>query len=184
MLLVQMALVKAQFELIHPFVDGNGRVGRMLVPLFLYAKEAIDRPIFYVSAYLQAHRAEYYERLKAISRDRDWNGWINFFLSAVVGQSAIIIDKTQKISTLYDEIKDRVPQIIGSKYLIPAIDTLFKLPIFTIPKFIEISGIPSKSARNIINQLAGQGVVRILFESSGQRAARMVFPELLAILRP
>lgn len=77
--LLQTAVVHAQFELLHPFKDGNGRIGRILIPLFLYQKRALSQPMFYLSEYLEHHREEYYQRLRAISSEGDWNGWIGFF---------------------------------------------------------------------------------------------------------
>ena len=85
--LVQLAILKAQFELIHPFSDGNGRIGRILVPLILYYKKTLSSPMFYISAYLERNRSIYYDRLLAISRDNDWNGWISFFLQAITEQA-------------------------------------------------------------------------------------------------
>jgi Fic family protein len=78
--LLQCAVMHAQFELIHPFKDGNGRIGRLLIPLFLYQKRALASPMFYLSDYLESHRDVYYARLQAISREADWTGWIAFFL--------------------------------------------------------------------------------------------------------
>ena len=72
-----------EFETLHPFLDGNGRLGRMLIPLFLYQAKLIKQPMFYISAYLESHRDEYYERLLAVSRDNDWSGWCAFFLNVV-----------------------------------------------------------------------------------------------------
>ncbi len=77
--LVQLAVVKAQFKLIHPFLDENGRIGRMLVPFFLFEKKLISSPVFYISAYFERRRADYYRALNAISENGDWNGWIRFF---------------------------------------------------------------------------------------------------------
>ena len=78
--LVQTAIVHAQFELIHPFKDGNGRIGRLIIPLFLFQKRALASPMFYLSEYLESQRDLYYARLRAISQDGDWTGWIAFFL--------------------------------------------------------------------------------------------------------
>ena len=81
--LVQLAVLHAEFEALHPFLDGNGRLGRMLVPLFLWQAELIRAPVFYMSAHLEAHRDTYYDRLLAVSRDDDWTGWCHFFLEAI-----------------------------------------------------------------------------------------------------
>lgn len=85
--LVQVAVLHAEFEALHPFLDGNGRIGRMLVPLFMWQAGLIHRPMFYISAYFEARRDEYYERLLAVLRDDDWIGWCRFFLEAVRAQA-------------------------------------------------------------------------------------------------
>ena len=77
--LLQTAVVHAQFELLHPFKDGNGRIGRILIPLFLFQKKKLSQPMFYLSSYLEANRDEYYLRLRQVSLKQDWNSWIEFF---------------------------------------------------------------------------------------------------------
>jgi len=77
--LVQLAILHVEFEAIHPFLDGNGRLGRLVVPLFLVEKKLLTSPNFYISAYFEQHRDEYYERLRGVSRDGDWTGWCEFF---------------------------------------------------------------------------------------------------------
>ncbi|MDN3509273.1 MAG: Fic/DOC family N-terminal domain-containing protein [Candidatus Neptunochlamydia sp.] len=86
-ILLQTAVIHAQFELIHPFKDGNGRIGRILIPLFLYQKKKLSQPMFYLSAYLEAHREEYYYRLQNISEQGDWSGWIAFFFQGIIHQA-------------------------------------------------------------------------------------------------
>ena len=95
--LVQTAVVHAQFELLHPFKDGNGRIGRLLIPLFLFQKRALASPMFYISEYLEAHRDIYYARLRGISQAGDWNGWIEFFLGAIVEQARANTAKVRAI---------------------------------------------------------------------------------------
>lgn len=94
--LVQLAVLHAQFEIIHPFIDGNGRLGRMLIPLFLYQKRVLQRPMFYLSEYLEEADGEYRDRLLAITDDNDWQGWIEFFLSALHQQAERNTEKTKK----------------------------------------------------------------------------------------
>jgi len=178
--LVQLAVAKAQFELIHPFLDGNGRMGRMLVPLFLFEKGLLSKPVFYLSAYLEAHRDIYYERLQAISRRNDWNGWINFFLTAViVGRRQYGQDKGN--TGVYERMKQEIPKVIRSQYGIQAIDTLFDRPIFQSTDFIRRSKIPKESAIRIINALKKAALVRDVRPGRGRRAAIMIFPELITI---
>ena len=77
--LIQSDIIHAQFEMIHPFLDGNGRIGRLLIPLFLFYKKRLTRPMFYLSEYLEENRDEYYTKLRGISLSADWNVWIEFF---------------------------------------------------------------------------------------------------------
>ena len=109
--LVQLAILHAEFEALHPFLDGNGRMGRMLVPLFMWQRELIRQPAFYVSAYFEANREAYYEGLRSVSRDDDWSGWCAFFLEAVRTQAEDNLVKTEAILGLYEEMKDRVLEV-------------------------------------------------------------------------
>jgi len=124
-LFVQLAIIKAQFELIHPFRDGNGRIGRMLVPLILYNKKVLPVPCFYISAYLEKHDDIYRERLLAISREKDWDGWISFFLKAMIEQAQENNEKVNMIIELNKDMRQKVPDILRSKFSTQVIDTCF-----------------------------------------------------------
>ncbi len=128
--LIQVAVIHAQFELIHPFKDGNGRIGRLLVPLFLFNKGALAQPMFYLSAYLEQHRDEYYARLRGISQAGEWNEWIAFFLRAIQVQAADNTDRVQRMLALYEAMKERIREITHSQYSIQLLDALFDRPIF------------------------------------------------------
>lgn len=179
--LVQMAVIHGEFESLHPFLDGNGRVGRMLIPLFLFERELLHSPTFYVSEYLEQHRDEYYDRLLSISRDDDWTGWCEFFLSAVTEQAASNQQKAQQILDLYRTQKDLVVQTTRSQYSIAALDFLFDQPIFNSSDFIQKAGIPAPTGRRILRQLSEESMLRTLREARGQRSAIFVFTELLNI---
>ncbi len=179
--LVQLSVLKAQFELIHPFCDGNGRIGRMLVPLILYVKGLIGSPMFYISAYLERHRPEYYERLLAVSRNRDWNGWIAFFLRAIEEQAEENGKKAKAILGLYDEMKQTVPEVTRSQYAIAAIDAIFRTPIFSSSEFYELSGIPRVSGAKILRDLEESNIISVLQRGTGRKANIYICPSLLAI---
>jgi len=179
--LVQLAILKAQFELIHPFLDGNGRIGRMLVPIILYHKKILSRPMFYISAYLERNRKVYYERLLAISKDGDWNGWISFFLQALVLQSEENSKKARAILELYNDMKARMPEITRSQYSIQAIDVLFSSPIISSSDFAIKSRIPSRTAQRIVERMEQEGILRLLREGKGSRSPVYLFPGLLDI---
>lgn len=179
--LVQLALLHAEFEALHPFLDGNGRLGRMLVPLFMWQTGLIQRPMFYVSAFLEAHRDEYYERLLAVSRDGDWTGWCKFFLGALKAQAEENQQKAAAILGLYERMKREVADLTRSQYAIHALDWLFERPIFKSPDFVASAGIPEPTAKRIIPALREAGILRVLVEASGRRAATLCFPALLNI---
>lgn len=178
--LVQTAVVHAQFELIHPFKDGNGRIGRLLIPLFLFSKKALSRPMFYLSGYLETHRDEYYTRLRAISNERDWNGWIAFFLEAVIAQALDNAEKVRNILALYESMKIRVAEVTHSQYAIAALDAIFDRPVFRSSDFAARSGISTRqTAMLLLRQLQQAGILKTLQPASGQRPATLVFPELM-----
>lgn len=114
--LLQMAVVHAQFELLHPFKDGNGRIGRLLIPLFLYQKKKLSQPMFYLSEFLEKNRDEYYHRLRGISKEGDWDGWIAFFLGAVSEQAKANNKKVKAILDLYDDMKTKIYELTHSQY--------------------------------------------------------------------
>ncbi|MGV8040217.1 MAG: Fic family protein [Thermoanaerobaculaceae bacterium] len=179
--LVQLGILHAEFEALHPFLDGNGRLGRMLVPLFLWQSKLIQAPMFYISAYFESHRDEYYERLLAVSRDDDWTGWCRFFLGAVQAQAEINHGKVRDILSLYEESKPRLRALTRSQYAIQALDWLFERPIFKSSDFVKHAGIPEPTAKRIIGVLAKEGILRPLRLGRGRRAAILAFPELLNV---
>lgn len=179
--LVQLAILHAEFEAIHPFLDGNGRLGRLMVPLFLYAHGLLSRPNFYLSGYLETNRDEYYDRLLAISRDGDWTGWCAFFLRGVTAQAHENIDKAQAIVKLHQERRDWMVDATRSQYAVRALDWMFKRPIFSTPDFVRSADIPAPTARGIVRALRDQGMLSEMIPSAGQRPAVYAFAELLNI---
>lgn len=176
---VQTAIVHAQFELIHPFKDGDGRIGRLIIPLFLYQKQALASPMFYLSEYLEAQRDLYYERLRAISREGDWTGWIEFFLDAIIAQVRSDTEKVHQIMALYEEMKQRIADLTHSQYAIQVLDALFDRPIFQSSDFIQRSHIPKDSAAPFLRKLREARILQPLREASERRPAILAFPELL-----
>ncbi|EPJ44620.1 MAG: fic family protein [Osedax symbiont Rs1] len=177
--LAQAAIVHAQFELLHPFKDGNGRVGRLLIPLFLYSKGCLSSPMFYLSAYLESNRDEYYARLKAISAEGDWTGWIAFFLTAIIKQANQNIERTKEVMALYDETKNIVRDVTHSQHSAQIVDALFTRPIFTATALCKSTGIAKQTVHGIIRSLMEAGILSIMREGAGRRAAIISFPKLL-----
>ncbi len=177
--LVQLAVAKAQFEIIHPFLDGNGRIGRMLVPLYLFSREMLGSPMFYISAYFEKNREEYYEKLKSVSRDRDWNQWIDFFLSAVIEQARLNSDKAQAILKLYEEMKYKVTECTHSQYAIKALDAMFDQPVLQTTRFVKRSKIPKHSAMRLLKILEENKIITTLRKGTGRRPTLFAFAELI-----
>jgi Fic family protein len=179
--LVQLAILHAEFEAVHPFLDGNGRLGRLLVPLFLVEKRLLSSPNFYISAFLEANRGEYYDRLLAVSRDDDWTGWCAFFLRAVVQQAETNEARARSILELYRTRKEWITAEIRSLYGVRALDWFFSQPIFKTSDFVTSSGIPKPTANRILLAARRGGLLAEFRPGGGRRAAILSFPELLTI---
>ena len=179
--LFQLAIVHSEFEAIHPFLDGNGRLGRLIIPLFLHSHGMLSRPSFYLSEYLEEHRDEYYDRLLAVSADGDWTGWVAFFLRAMTAQAESNIKKADLILKLHARLRDWIVEATHSQYGMRALDWMFMRPIFQPPDFIEAAEIPGPTARRIVRALRDNGMLREIRPASGRRPATLVFSELLYI---
>jgi Fic family protein len=178
--LVQLALIHAQFEIIHPFRDGNGRVGRMLVPIFLYEKKLLSRPMFYLSQYFDAHRAEYIARLRALNGPESWDAWTAFFLRALAEQAEVNADKARRILVLYERLKEQTLALTRSQYAVPLLDRLFAQPIFASNDVFRDPSMPSKPVvTQLLQRLRDAGILTQLREASGRRAQVLALAELV-----
>lgn len=177
--LVQLAVLHAEFEALHPFLDGNGRVGRMIIPLFMWQSGLIHRPIFYISAYFEQRRDEYYDRLLAVSRDDDWTGWCAFFLGGVRAQAEENLERASAIMRLYQEMKVRLPELTRSQFAFKALEWVFGSPVFSASDFVNAAGIPATAARRILNALLEDGILEEVEAASGRRPAVYSFDALL-----
>ncbi len=181
--LVQLAIVHAQFEIIHPFLDGNGRIGRLLMPLFLYHKKAISAPYFYLSEYLEKNRSEYYDRLNHITaHDGDWEQWIEFFLHAISEQSRINAGKAQAIINLKEQILLRIQKATHSQYIPQITNFIFSTPRFTGASFRHNAAVPRPSAARLLSLLEEGGIIEKTTPGRGRRSSQFRFPELLNII--
>ena len=181
--LVQLAIIHAQFEVLHPFLDGNGRLGRMIVPLFLYEKKLLSHPEFYVSAYLEEHRDEYVERLHAICIKPDgWDEWIAFFLKTLDEQARANGAKAQAIIQLYERLKKQVIDTTHSQFAVPLLDHMFKQPIFPSNIFDNIKGMPTKTAiLTMLNKLKAVKMLKVVRPGSGRRAQVLALADLINV---
>jgi Fic family protein len=179
--LVQLAIAHAEFESLHPFLDGNGRLGRMLIPLFLFDRKLLQTPMFYLSEYLEANRQEYYDRLLAVSSQGDWTGWCVFFLEGLRKQAQVNEAKARKILDLYQHRKEWFVDLTRSQYAIRALDWFFSKPIFKVPDFVATSGIPEPTAKRLVRMARDNDMLKNLTTGKGRRPGVVVFSELLNI---
>lgn len=180
--LVQLAIIHAQFEILHPFRDGNGRIGRLLIPLFLYMKKCLNSPMFYLSEYLETHRETYYDGLLGITSENNWQEWIEYFLQAIIVQADTNITKVRKILVLYEDLKNRFIEATHSQYAIPALDAFFNSPVISSVYFIQFSGIPNKITGNdLLRKLVKSNAIKLFKKGRGRSPAVYALPDLINI---
>lgn len=181
--LVQLALIHLEFEAIHPFKDGNGRLGRMIIPLFLMQRGVLSSPSFYMSGYLEDRREDYIERMRAVSRDGAWTDWCIFFLEGLIDQARQNQERAQQIITLNNRMQREVAERTHSQFAGLAVDYIFSRPVFPTPAFVDNAGIPRESAQRILRLLreGDDPILRTLRPGSGRRPAILAFPELINI---
>ena len=168
--LVLAGLAHAQFETIHPFLDGNGRVGRLLITLLLVQRGALARPVLYLSLYLKQNRLEYYDRLNAIRTHGDWEGWLKYFLTGVAATASDAIRVAQELTDLADKHRQIVTSHGLGKYGWPLIDLLASQPIMTIKYAASQMSATSTTIGKLLDQLVQLGIVT---EITGQRRNRV-----------
>lgn len=180
--LVQTAIIHAQFEILHPFNDGNGRIGRILVPLFLFDRKILQQPMFYISSYLEQNRTAYYDQLKEITDSGRWESWIRFFLKAIETQARKNIEKARQILSLYEEMKVEIVRGTHSQFSLPSLDCIFNLPVFTSADFERQSGIPRASVGRLLKLMTASGIIHIMEKGVGRRPAVYIFKRLIDIV--
>lgn len=160
--LVQVGLAHAQFETIHPFLDGNGRVGRLLITFLLTERKMLVRPVLYLSHYFKRHRVEYYDRLQAVRHDGDWESWLGFFLRGVAEVSREATDTAAAVMRMREEsrntITERLGRAAGNGHRI--MEKLFDHPIVTVAKVRGWLNITPAGANNLVNRLVDAGLLR------------------------
>lgn len=180
-LLVQIGVAHYQLEAIHPFRDGNGRVGRLLIPLFLYQRDLLSSPLLYISEYFEKNRRDYYDCLRAVTEKGDWESWLKFFLLALITQSLKTQNSILKIMSLSDRLKKEI-LAANSVYAANLLDFIFSSPVVS---FVKIKDkLKTKNPQTIYNLLEKFVQMGILKEDPGRKRNRVfVFQELLDILK-
>ena len=169
--LVNVGLVHAQFETIHPFIDGNGRVGRLLITFLLCQRKILRQPLLYLSLYLTRHKPEYYERLMAIRDYGDWEGWLKFFLQGVAEVANQATDTARSILQLREEHRDFVSQHIrGSVNGLRLLDFLYQQPVVSVGLVTRELAVSNPTANNLVNQFDKAG---LLIEMTGRHRNRL-----------
>jgi Fic family protein len=158
--LVQAAVAHYQFEAIHPFGDGNGRVGRLLIPLFLRDRGLLPQPLLYLSAYFERSRSEYYERLLRVSTHGDWDDWIRYFLIGVSTQAQEAVDLADQLLALHNRYREELQAKHVTANVLTLIDALFENPLVYTKRAELVLGVSAPTARATIKVLEAQGILR------------------------
>lgn len=158
--LIQLGLIHYQFEAIHPFLDGNGRVGRLLLSLLMCAWQLMPQPLLYLSAYFEAERQAYYGYLLKVSQEGAWGEWLVYFLRGVKRQSGDAVLRIRRITDLQDRYRTSLQEAGAASRLLQAIDYLFERPVITIGALADALGVGYATANRYVAQLVDEGVLR------------------------
>lgn len=178
--LVQLALVHYQFEAIHPFLDGNGRIGRLLLSLLLCEKGYLTQPLLYISGFFEKNRDRYIDSLLRVSQEGDWVGWVDFFLEGVAEQSSDVVERSGLLIALRQQYRERAQTARASALTLQLVDELFQTPGLTIPGAQARLGVTYASALRGVERLVALGILK---EVTGQQRNRVYLaPEILSII--
>ena len=168
--LIRLGLIHYQFEAIHPFLDGNGRIGRLLISLLLCAWKLLPQPLLYLSAYFETDREAYYEQLLKVSQVGAWEAWLVYFLTGVKTQSEDAILRIQRLLDLQQRLRARFQTARASARVLQVVDLLFEKPVVTIQQVSDRLDVYFPSAQRYVEQLEAEGVLR---EITGQARNRI-----------
>jgi len=179
--LLDIALVHYQFEAIHPFPDGNGRIGRLLITLMLIERDLLPEPLLYLSAYFERHRGAYYDHLLAVSQKAEWEGWLLFFLRGVSVEARDASRRAGKLFELRETYRERLQREGARPNLLTATNHLFANPVTSIRELSEVLGVTFEAARRLVGSLEERGVLE---EITGRRRNRVyAASEILQVLQ-
>ena len=170
--LIKIGLIHAQFETIHPFTDGNGRVGRLIVTFLLCPREILLKPVLYLSHFLKTHRSEYYERLQRIRDHGEWEHWLKFFLRGIAEVSLEATETARQIVALRERDRTEITQTFGrtAAHGQTVLETLYDRPIVTVRDVEALLNVTYPSANALVQRFVDAG---ILNEITGQRSYRV-----------
>ena len=173
-LLVRLGFIHYQFEAIHPFLDGNGRIGRLLITLLLCNWDILPLPLLYLSAYFETHRQTYYDLLLEVSQKGKWEAWLTFFLRGVASQSRDAVVRAQRLQHLREQYRGQFQTTRAASRLLQVVDLLFARPVLTTRQVEETLEVNFSSAQRYINQLVAANILR---EITGQARNRIYVAE-------
>lgn len=180
--LTKIALIHAQFETIHPFLDGNGRVGRLLITFYLYWKKILSKPVLYLSYYLKKHKNEYYDLLMKVRTDGLWEDWIKFFLERVKESSIESANTARDIINLKESITSKLyGSSISSIYAAKLIDLLFEKPLIEVNDLVKTYKISRESANELVNRFEQIGILKEI--TGKQRYKKYLFKDYVDIIK-
>ncbi len=178
--LIRLALIHYQFEAIHPFLDGNGRIGRLLITFLLCADGLLPQPLLYLSAFFERFRDEYYERLLAVSQHGEWKEWITFFLRAITSQSQDGVRRSDRLLALWQQYRTKLQAARASALLLQLVDRLFSLPVITTRRAAQLLSVTPRSAQLNIDKLRDANILR---ETTGKPRNRIyIASEIISII--
>ncbi len=157
--IIDAALFHYQFEAIHPFADGNGRVGRILVPIFLMQEKTLESPLLYLSPAVEGRKDDYVDLMLGVSRDGAWTAWISFFLEMVVTSCRAANQTIVRLERMRGEFREKIAGGKGSARYMTLVDQLFVSPVTTIPKVVDLLGITYPAAKNAVERLMQFGIL-------------------------
>lgn len=178
--LVNCALIHYQFETIHPFLDGNGRVGRLLITLYLFWKKVTEKPLLYISLYLKKNRQEYYDRLTMVRNSGNYEQWVNFFIQGVIETAESAISNTKRIMELKNNDTQQLLEKKASIQTIGLLNQLFYTPIVTVGDIQKQLTISYPTAASLIKQLQAAGILKEI--TGRKRSKKFVYTKYLDIL--
>lgn len=181
--LLKAAMTHIEFESLHPFKDGNGRIGRMLITLMLWASKTISAPHFYVSGYLEDNKNLYIDTMRNVSEHGDWESWCAFFLEVIEQQAIRNLTIAENIRTLYEDMKNTFAKLLSSRWSLNALDFVFTNPVFRNNRFTSNSGIPAATAARFTRALLDNNIIFTIEEASGRKPALYSFEPLMKLVR-
>lgn len=179
--LIKIGLIHAQFETIHPFLDGNGRMGRLLITFWLCHQKILSKPLLYLSYYFKRNRAEYYDRLMDIRLKGDWESWLKFFLKGIASVSDESINTAKRIIAMKDHHTNIINQNLrNASNGLKLLDQLFEHPIITINKVSALLSISYPTANTLVNQFCE---LNILEDPDQQRNKKFTYRQYVDVLQ-